>query len=236
MWAALLGTAFASKATTAGVGLAVLLAGVGTAEVTGIGPAVRESLNITQGASDNAGEQSVEAQDNGLGAENAAEQGAEVSASEDTPGNLVTNIRPDGSFSLRGILTADGVETSSGEVLFDLSEAELQLPGQGNPNADALTLDAYEGYLVLVTGSCDVPDGEELDMAEDCTVDRVTVLGRAGQGQPEGAGQPDVLPGNAPEGAGQPENPGQPGVLPNGGGQPDDTPPVNAQGGNPNSD
>ena len=224
MWAALVGTAFASKASTAAVGLTVLLAGAGTAEMTGIGPAVRESLGITEpSSSSDAGEQSIEAQDNGLGAENAAEQAAEVSASEDTPGNLMTNIRPDGSFSLRGILTAGGVETSSGEVL-DLVDAEVMIPGQ--PTDDEPNLEDYEGYLVLVTGTC---EGDEVD--EDCTVQRVTVLGQAGQGQPEGAGQPETLPGNAPEGAGQPENPGQPDVLPNDGGQPDDTP-----GGNPNSD
>ena len=230
MWAALLGTAFASKASTAAVGLTALLASAGAAEVTGVGPAVRESLGISEPtANSDAGEQSVEAQDNGLGAENAAEQGAEVSASEDTPGNLMTNIRPDGSFSLRGILTADGVETSSGEVLFDLVDAEVMIPGQ--PTDDEPNLEDYEGYLVLVTGTC---EGDEVD--EDCTVESVTVLGRAGQGQPEGAGQPETLPGNAPEGAGQPENPGQPDVLPNDGGQPDDTPPVTTPGGNPNSD
>ena len=92
MWAALLGTAFASKATTAGVGLAVLLAGVGTAEVTGIGPQVRESLGITQPAGDDDGGDVdalvVDGDEGANASENASEQGADVAQSEDAPGNL----------------------------------------------------------------------------------------------------------------------------------------------------
>ena len=235
MWAALLGTAFASKATTAGVGLAVLLAGVGTAEVTGIGPQVRESLGITQPAGDDDGgdvDAFVVEDDEGANAsENASENGAEVTSSEETVGNLVTNIRPDGTFSLRGILRADGIETSSGDTL-PLGEAEVTIPGQ--PSNDEPNLEDYEGFLVLVTGTCDL-EGDELVIEEDCTVESVKLLGQAGQGKPEDAGQPDVLPSNAPEGAGQPENPGKPDVQPNNGQQPVETgKPSATPGGNPN--
>jgi hypothetical protein len=235
MWAALLGTAFASKASTAAVGLTVLLAGAGTAEVTGIGPSVRESLGITQPeASSDAADQSVEAQNNGLGGDNAAEQAANVSSDDEVTGNLVTNIRPDGSFTVRGILSEDGVETS-GELL-EVGAVEITIPGQRNPNAEAPEFSTYYGYLVLATGTCINLDDDEFNMTIDCTVESVSILGQAGQGQPADAGQPDVLPGNAPEDAGQPENPGQPDLQPNSGQQPEDVPPANAQGGNPNSD
>lgn len=256
MWAALLGTAFASKASTAAVGVAVLLAGAGTAEVTGIGPAVRESLGISQpSASSNAADESVEAQNNGLGVENAgenaAEQAANVGADSEEPGQQVTHFRPNGTFSMRGTLvSADDVsltaKTADGSLTLQFADPTISLPAQNaNPNDDALelTLDDFSDHLVFFTGVCIEPnEGEDFSIQLHCFVDRVTVLGRAGQGQPDDAGQPDVLPGQAPENAGQPDAPGQPDgtgqldVQPNGGGQPEDAPPANAQGGNPNSD
>lgn len=241
MWAAVLGTAFASKASTAAVGLTVLLAGAGTAEVTGIGPAVRESLGISEpSASSNAADQGAEAQNNAVGSENAAEQAANVSSDDEATGNLVTNIRPDGSFTVRGILSAAGVETS-GELLL-LGEVEITVPGQRNPNADAPELSDYYDYLVLATGTCSNLDHAEFNMTDDCTVESVSILGQAAQGQPTDAGQPGVLPGSAPDDAGQPDEPGkpddagQPGLQSNSGQKPEDAPPANAQGGNPNSD
>jgi len=213
LWAAVMGTAFASNASTAAVGLTILLAGAGTAEVTGIGPAVRESLGISQpGANSNASDQGIEAQNNGLGVENenANEQASDVSPSEDTPGNLVTNVRPNGTFSLRGILEGDSV-------------IEVVIPGQNNPNADAPDLSEYNGYLVLVTGTCVDFDEEDFNLLTDCTVESVSILGRAGQGQPENPGKPEELPGQVPEDAGPPSLHTT--------GKPADTP-----GGNPNSD
>ncbi len=228
MWAALAGTAFASKASTAVVGLTILLAGAGTAEVTGIGPAVRESLGITQPATDDGGGDvdTLVLEGDELEAQNEnAENGAEVASSEDAVGNLMTNVRPDGTFSLRGIFRVESIETSSG--LLPLGEAEVTIPGR--PSDDTPDLGTYDGYLVLVTGTCytEALESENFNMEEDCTVESVQVLGQAGRGQPEDAGQP--------------ENPGQ-GVQPNSGqqpadaGKPDSTPPANAQGGNPNSD
>lgn len=239
MWAAVMGTAFASKASTAAVGLTILLAGAGTAEVAGIGPAVRESLGITQTASNDDGEQAVEVRSNGLGAENSSEQSATVARVEDAPGNLVTNVRPDGGFSLRGQLTENGILTASGEIAFDLSAAELQIPGQANPNAETSTLDDYVGSLVHVTGSCEVPEGEALDMALHCSVESVTVLGQAGQGKPEDTGKPELLPGNGPDGAGKPDASGAssiPDQTPDEPGSSENKPPGNPPRGNPNSD
>ena len=192
--------------------------------------------------------------------ENAAEQAANVGADSDEPGQPVTHFRPNGTFSMRGTLVSadEGSLTALTSVqeealTLQFADVTITLPAEnGNPN-DAepetpVSLNDFGDYIVFFTGVCTYepnPNEEEdpFNIAEDCTVDRVTVLGRAGQGgQPEDAGQPDVLPSNAPEDAGQPENPGQPDVQPNSGQQPVDagkpasTSPAAAQGGNPNSD
>ncbi len=235
MWAALLGTAAANKAVTLGVGLSVLLAGAGTAEMTGIGPQVSDLVPGIHSSDDGDGAGEGDAQlleENELEVQNEGdEHAAVVESTEDAPGNLVTNVRPNGSFVLRALIGEGGATIiAAGGFELDPGDAEIRVPGQ--PSDEDPDLADYEGYVVLVTGSC-----EEGDLEGDCTVDVVTILGRAGQGgQPEDAGKPDVLPGNAPEDAGKPEGVGQPDVQPSGGqpaetGKPSDTP-----GGNPNSD
>lgn len=138
-------------------------------------------------------------------------------APEGLPGNLMANMHPDGSFTLRAVLVGTtvymiNVQTSLDDVPleFDLDGAVVRLPGPGStaggPNADgdAPTIENFEGYVVLISGRCETVDGL---LTEDCVLTLVIVLGNAGQDAP-------------PESAGQPENPGQP----EGAGQPDDVP------------
>ncbi len=191
---------------------------------TGIGPAVRESLGISQpSANSNGNEQSIEAQNNGLGVENenANEQASSVATADDAVGNLVTSVRSNGTFSLRGILDGEVIVTTNGDL--SIGGAEIVVPGQNNPNADTPVLADYDGYLVLATGTCDDIDEEDFDLLTDCTVESVSILGRAGQGQPENPGKPEALPSQVPQDAGPPS------LHPTG--KPADTP-----GGNPNSD
>lgn len=244
VWGTVLGTAAAHKAATA-IGIGVLLASGATAEMTGIGPAVREAVSPSHSSSEPA--DTTESADEAA-LEVTTEQagnGATVSeAPEGLPGNLMASLRPDGSFTLRGVLvgaTAEmiDVQTSLDDVPleFALDGAVVRLPGPGSaaagPNADgdALTIEDFEGYVVLISGRCETVDGL---LTEDCVLTLVTVLGNAGQGAPpDGAGQPENPgQGNTPEGVGQPENPGQPagagqpegtGQL-EGVGQPDDVP------------
>lgn len=235
LWAALAGTAAAHKAATA-VAVGVVLAGAATtAEVTGIGPAVRDA--VTSSGSRNSepavtaisGAQEAQA---GLDASATPNPNAAVveEAPEGVPGNLVTQVRPDGSFSLRGVLvsvtgTQIAVLTSVDDVplVFDLGSAEVRIPGagsaQGGPNAqdDEPSLAGYEDYLVRITGQCELVDGA---LTEDCDLSTVQILGNAGQDSPddeagtatesesETNGPPDHA--NNPEGTGPPEDRGKP--------------------------
>ena len=232
MWGAVLGTALANKAATA-VGLGVLLATGATAELTGIGPAVREAVSPAHSSQELDGENilasatatasataaatttSNEPRGNGGGA-------VVIEAPEDVPGNLTAHLRPNGTFALRGVLVSvDGdlidVQTSLDDVplQFNLGAALIRLPGpavpSGGPNAgaDVPTLEDFEEHLVLITGSCETI-GDEL--SEDCELTVVSVLGNAGRGGPpddpgNGNGPPDDNPGNGPpEGAGKPDD------------------------------
>ena len=217
VWGTVLGTAAAHKAAAA-IGVGVLLAGGATAEMTGIGPAVRAAVSPSHSSSEPADTTQSTAEAGLAVATDQAGNGATVTeAPEDLPGNLMANMRPDGSFTLRGVLvgaTADviDVQTSLDDVPleFDLDGAVIRLPGPGSaaggPNADgdAPTIEDFEGHLVLIMGRCEIVDDQ---LTEDCVLTSVTVLGNAGQGAPpEGAGQPE----NPAQGNGQPEGTGRP--------------------------
>lgn len=131
MWEVLLGTAAANKAVSVGVGLSVLLGAAGTAEVTGVGPAVRDIVipeaTVPAEPSEEDTESEVE-----LTVETIEEDDAELTTeeaesneesedadhpqddrehavvdAEDAPGNLVWHSSR-GSFHLRGLLVEDG--------------------------------------------------------------------------------------------------------------------------------
>jgi len=133
--------------------------------------------------------------------------------SEDTqslPGNLVTQLNPKGRFSLRAeIVSASGtvltLATADGDLELDVAGARVHTTGA--PTAEVEWSD-FVGFGVFVTGSCVLPvdevsANEELEPAdvetaevaiEDCDaleVERVRLLGRAGQGGSDGVGRPD---------------------------------------------
>jgi hypothetical protein len=216
-WSAVIGAAAAHPAAAAAVGLGVLLAGGATVEVSGIGPAVREAVSPAHApteeptalaAASPTGEAAVE------GLEDNPGNGAQVTpAPEGAPGNLFVQVRPDGSFTLRGVLveatdTTIDVQTAADDVPlhFELGDATIQVPSQGPATEPPTSLVGYDDppHLVNATGECDTIDGA---LTEDCTLESVTVLGNAGQsGPPEGVGAPEN-PGQ-PEGTGPPEGVG----------------------------
>ena len=249
VWGALIGTAAAHKAVAA-IGLGVLLAGGAAAEVTGIGPAVREAVSPVHSSSEPVEEAVLEATAEATVAGEAAivalaeVNGAAVTeAPEGVPGSLMANLRWDGRFLLRGVLVYSGdgmiqVQTSLDDVPveFDLGDALVRLPGPANagggPNATESdpTLEDFEGHVLLISGRCETVDGL---LTEDCVLTVVTVLGNAGQGgPPDGASQPDSPgkpegvgpPESQGQGLGQTENPGQGAGQPEEPGQPDDVP------------
>ena len=235
LWASAIGVAAANKAATA-VGIGVLLVGGATAEISGIGPAVREAVSPAhsgQGSPDDltpetvaTGEASVvagtpEANGNGNGA-------TVVEAPEGVPGNLTAHVRPDGSFTLRGVLIAatdDEIEVQSSlddvPLQLELAGATIRIPGgsaQGGPQSESPpTLVEFIGHLVTIKGSCSSVGDQLID---DCAVHTIQVLGNAGQsggsgsssdatddagssrpaetGRPESPGKPDDTPGNGP--------------------------------------
>ena len=171
LWAAFLATASANKVTSAAVGLSVLLAGgVATTEVTGVGPSVFEAIGLERPVLHS---RAVETDDAG-----------------DLPGQFLTRLHANGSFQLRGQLvqvngTALIVTTATGRVDLDVTNAEIKLPGRAAVISNGDLAD-FEGHLIFVTGACDPIDHFATDT---CTVERVTVLGQAGQGAPDETGK-----------------------------------------------
>ena len=126
MWEVLLGTAAANKAASIGVGLSVLLGAAGTAEMTGIGPAVRDIVVPAQSEEQDADTDGDEIEVEDIEVEDidadeietdeiVSEEELEhadhpqddreqfVAATEHAPGNLLWHMRY-GAFHLRGIL------------------------------------------------------------------------------------------------------------------------------------
>lgn len=206
MWEVILGTAAANKAASIGVGLTVMLGAAGTAEMTGIGPAVREIVVPAQ--SEDAGADEITVQEIETATEEvvADEEGADadhsqdhkehfVAAADDGPGNLVWHERG-GAFHLRGILVESGdglaVRTAGqdGETVDLPIDAELvdgRIPGAAGRRDQTeaqSSLSDYVGYLVRASGECADPavEGAEGEAVE-CTVTELHVLGNAGQGE-----------------------------------------------------
>jgi hypothetical protein len=223
MWAGLVGTAAAHKAATAAVGLSVLLGG-SVAETTGVGPAVREAVQEVVTFSDDEGEgpEALVSATPAVGPAEGSNATVSVGKGNPLPGNLISQLGPNGDFQLRAeIASADGttllLTTPDGDLEIDIGEAEVHAAGDA---AEEIVWANYLGYGVFVTGTClDAEPAESLNDCETLQVDRVQLLGRAGQGgQPENAGKPDDA--GAPDGAGQPEDAG----APEGAGQPEDVP------------
>jgi hypothetical protein len=221
MWGFLLGTAAANKAASVGVGLSVMLAGAGTAEVTGIGPLVREAVHLTpaeDGATapdDQAVVQSddvveldleineeesndVDQQENG--------NGALVLATDEAPGNLVWHEH-DGDFKLRGLLVGEGevllLRTAGPDgqpvdLVVDLATVEIHQPGRpaeggedGEDSEDG-AIEDLDGRLVIASGTCGEPLPGDEDMNPVCTVESITILGNAGQNPPDEDGSGEL--------------------------------------------
>jgi len=178
MWEALLASAAANKAAALGVGLSVLLGSAGAAEVTGIGPSVRDIVHdaVVPASSTQELEAEgtpeatptpeatvlalVEEDEDALDA--ADDQEHNVLAADDAPGNLVWHQK-DGAFHLRGLLVEGVMVRTAGpdgepiDLLID-PEATFQVPG-GKPSADddGPLLEDYVGYLVQASGVCSEP-------------------------------------------------------------------------------
>lgn len=221
MWELLLGTAAANKAVSVGVGLSVLLGAAGTAEMTGIGPAVREIVN-PQASQDADTEEieveAIEVEELALEEESADadhpqnDNQALVAAADDAPGNLVWHLR-DGAFNLRGILVDDGhglaIRTAGpdGETVDLAVDGELvaaSIPGaraQGPESDGEINLEDYVGYLVVASGEC---SEEEIDEVTEvtCTVQSLQILGSAGQ-ETDAAANAGSMGELAGEGAGE---------------------------------
>jgi len=205
MLGAVLASAAANKAASVGIGLSVLVGAAGTAEVTGIGPVVREIAvpsNIdgdeTEGIPDDE-PLLILADDETNGAELASEEDEDadheadgrehsVVAAADGPGNLVWH-QEDGEFRLRGLLVEVGgsvvVRTAGAEgELTDLAvegdDLDLQVPGGLAKDSDeAPDIEDLVGHLVTASGEC-----TEIPMTEgdiECTINKIRILGNAGQ-------------------------------------------------------
>jgi hypothetical protein len=222
MWELLLGTAAANKAVSVGVGLSVLLGAAGTAEMTGIGPAVREIVN-PEASQDADAEIEVEETDSEELALIEESEDADhtqndnqplVVATDDAPGNLVWHLR-DGAFNLRGVLVGDnglairtaGPDGETVDLAVDAELVEASIPGsraQGPGSDGEINLEDYIGYLVVASGEC---TEEEIDEATEvtCTVQSLQILGSAGQ-ETEAAANAGSMDELAGEGAGESES------------------------------
>ncbi len=195
LWAAFLGTASAHKVAAAAVGLSVLLAGgAATVEVTGVGPSMIEALGalrIDLPAALDRGRPNGTA--NEVGVENPGRgNNVETGDAGDQPGQFVTQLHASGSFQLRGQLVSVlgatiTVSTTSGNLDLDVTGAEIRLPGGGQADGDEELAD-FADHLIFITGSCE--PGDQL-VTGSCTVERVTILGQAGQGAPDASGRPE---------------------------------------------
>ena len=253
LWATVFGSAAAHKATVAAVGLSLLVGGV-VDEATGVGEAVRETLGIERALQALTGDGEPQASDGSLSAgaeggdtsretstalvaEDAGAQFTTEDAPDELPGNLLTQIRGDGSFMLRAVLrgydgeyveleVADGTDT----LWLHLDpDADVQLPGYPAPAETVLTdqMAPYEGRLVVIEGAC--ADGEEgLTGENGCSVTRLQILGGPAGEEGAPAGSTEAQDGETPgasQGQGQgdaggkagsfestaPEEPGPPG-------------------------
>ena len=231
MWAAAIGTVAANKAAAAATGITVLLGGGVAAEASGLGPAVREAALSAAGISTPAGDGGEGVGVQAVGPSEDSSAVATVEEAEDVNGNLVTVLRDDGSFLVRGFLTeVDGnsitVEAAGGsETEFTLADdATIRLRGPSDAGPQTASVAAtpaeLEDKLVLLHGQCD--KGENLD-DDSCLVTSVTLLGSDGGqpavlplGAPDGAGQPEVLPAGAPTDPGSQAGGNKPGDLPAG--------------------
>ena len=219
MWGTVLGTAAANKAAAAAVAIGVLAGGGVAAEASGLGPAVRAAALDAAGISTPAGEGGGGVGVQGVGPSEDSPAVATVEEAEDTSGNLVTVLRDDGSFVVRGVVTVEGTSLVAGVSLwvdaaggspteFALADGvtiRLRGPSDAGPQTASVagTLDDLViGNLVLLQGQC--AEGAESPHDPGCEVTSVTLLGSDGGqptvplGAPDGAGQPSALPNGAP--------------------------------------
>jgi hypothetical protein len=209
-----------------------MLAGAGTAEVTGIGPLVREAVHLTpaeDGATapdDQAVVQSddvveldleineeesndVDQQENG--------NGALVLATDEAPGNLVWHEH-DGDFKLRGLLVGEGevLLLRPVDLVVDLATVEIHQPGRPDSGEDGEdgAIEDLDGRLVIASGTCGEPLPSDEDMNPVCTVESITILGNAGQNPPDEDGSGELESEDEDEdddgGHGKPDHAGGP--------------------------
>ena len=212
MWEVLLGTAAANKAASIGVGLSVLLGAAGTAEMTGIGPAVRDIVVPAQSEEQDADTDADEIETDEIVSEEELEHADHpqddheqfVAATEHAPGNLLWHMRY-GAFHLRGILVDEdglavrtaGPDGETVDLPIDPEFIAAHMPGPASQSGRAdeeSSLDDYIGYLVEASGECTEPAGDgEGDAAAtvECTVNELRILGSAGQ--PEGNADAEEL-------------------------------------------
>jgi hypothetical protein len=248
MWAGLISAAAANKAAAAAAGVSVLLGGT-VVEASGVGPAVRESVYHAVTQSDDGDEDIdvVATETAEAGPTEDSNAAVSVSPGNPLPGNLVTHVGPGGRFQLRGeIVDVDGtmltLMAADGELVIDVADVDAH--ATGNP-ADEIGWADYVDYGVIVTGRC--TDEEPAELLADCEtleVERVQLLGRAGQGgQPQDAGKPDDA--GKPEGVGMPEGVGataeaaqhsENAGAPDGAGRPSEIPPVGEPTNGPGTD
>ena len=134
------------------------------------------------------------------------------------PGNLVTQLHSDGTFTVRGELTAAAaasatVRSEIGSVVFDITKADVHIPGGQKAGA----LAGFAGSLVFLQGRC-----QTARIDTTCVVERLTVLGQR-EGPNQGNG-PGANSGNSPganSGNGPGDNRGN-GLGANGGDGPGD--------------
>jgi hypothetical protein len=235
LWASLAGAATAHKAAAAVAGVSLVLGGAVAVEASGAGESVRESFGISRPQAEQQGQPdgavaALEDQEVGPPDDSApidAERG-----DADTPGNLVAQLRDDGSFTMRAILVdvdgdsvTIGIAGASSYTLTLDADALVQVPGPGGEGAATVlgdrSLADYVGHLVFAAGTCDEPAA---GIGDGCTITQLQVHGYAGQDVPRPAapGQPE-LPSQA-DGAGQPEGAGQGAQPTDLGGQPSETP------------
>lgn len=181
MWSGLLASAAANKAASAAVGLSVILGGGAAIEAAGVGPTVREAVGVSQPGSDESGDgeqvvASLDLEENDAGSANG--QGASVAhevAPEGLSGNLVTQVRKDGSFQIRGVL--EGAYDEGGEYSITVRVAGLEpatveeSTGEGDTGGEELTLEV--GTVIMLELGEDTsfvapgkPGDEELTLAE----------------------------------------------------------------------
>lgn len=214
MWEVLLGTAAANKAASIGVGLSVLLGAAGTAEVTGIGPAVREIVQpeATQTETETNSEdteitvaaledETTESEQDELAVEEENDDADDpnhdrerfIADADDAPGNLTWHLRG-GAFQLRGILVADdglAVRTAAPDggtidLPVDAEFVTAHIPGTNENRPGDASERTLEDYVgYLVRAHGECTEAEVDGEATECTVEELHILGNAGQSDAE---------------------------------------------------